>query len=304
MEEERKTEAPSLPDTPRTDAPDQAGPEHQPQGRETAREDGIHEASTEDSNASPSQAAATEEQAAETEPSQEVQEPAEHPEASRLAALEAELEQTRNRLLRIAADFDNYRKRTQKEMARTEERAAEKVLSELLPVLDNLERALEHAGANAQDVEGLRAGVSLVLKQFRDAMAKFGVSPFESKGKPFDPTFHEAVGQVESQEVPAGHVVEEWQRGYLIGDRLMRPALVVVSKEPSSEDEAASDERGEILDLHRESEDATENPSEVEAGETESRDAGTEDSAEAEQPPAGRADLEPRAHARTPDGDD
>jgi molecular chaperone GrpE len=159
----------------------------------------------------------------------------------RLAALEAEKAQlarekqdTWDRLLRTTADLDNVRKRTRREIddARTEARS--KVLREMLPVIDNLERAVEHAEGTqaATGVASLIEGVKLVLRQFAQALERSDVTPVEAVGKPFDPNMHEAISQIETTEHAPGSVVQALQRGYMIGNRLLRPALVVVAKAP------------------------------------------------------------------------
>jgi molecular chaperone GrpE len=159
----------------------------------------------------------------------------------RLARLEAEKAQLAkekqdnwDRLLRTTADLDNVRKRTRREIddARTEARS--KVLREMLPVIDNLERAVEHAegGQGNTGVASLIEGVKLVLRQFAQALERSDVMPVDAVGKPFDPNMHEAISQVETTEHAPGSVVQALQKGYTIGNRLLRPALVVVAKAP------------------------------------------------------------------------
>lgn len=142
-----------------------------------------------------------------------------------------------DRLLRTTADLDNLRKRSRRELddARTEART--KVLREMLPVMDNLERAMEHAQSEATGAGGGGAasvieGVKLVLRQFAQALERCDVVAVEAVGKPFDPNLHEAISQVESAEHAPGSVVQALQKGYTIGNRLLRPALVVVAKAP------------------------------------------------------------------------
>lgn len=144
-----------------------------------------------------------------------------------------ELARLRDQLLRTAADFDNFRKRTRREMADAERRAREDFLRDLLPVFDNLERATAHA-ETATDVRALADGIGLVMRQFIDTLTKLGVERVAAKGQPFDPSLHEAIQQVETSEVPPGTVASEIQAGYRMGDRLVRPALVVVAKPPTS----------------------------------------------------------------------
>jgi molecular chaperone GrpE len=142
---------------------------------------------------------------------------------------EVELARTRERLLRMAADFDNYRKRTRRDISDAERQVQESLLQKLLPTFDNLERAAGHAGS-AQDVKALAEGLQMVLRQFQDALSGLGIERIAAEGKPFDPAAHEAVQHVESAEAAPGEVVKELQAGYRWQGRLLRPALVVVSK--------------------------------------------------------------------------
>jgi molecular chaperone GrpE len=152
----------------------------------------------------------------------------------RIAELEARQKDTHDRLLRSLADLENYKRRVRKEVddARTE--AQGKVLREMLPVVDNLERALSHAEKAGGDVGGIVEGVRLVLRQFSQALERLGVTAIDAKGKPFDPSLHEAVSQAESAELPPGSVLEVLQTGYKIGERLLRPTLAVVSRAPAA----------------------------------------------------------------------
>jgi len=146
-----------------------------------------------------------------------------------LEAAKAENAKLRDQLLRTAADFDNFRKRSRRELADMEKRAREDLLKELLPVFDNLERATSHA-ETATDVKALADGISLVKRQFLDTLSKIGIERIKAQGSPFDPTFHEAVQQFETDEHPPGTVIHEVQAGYIQGDKLVRPAIVVVAK--------------------------------------------------------------------------
>ena len=137
-----------------------------------------------------------------------------------------------DRLARVSADFDNFKKRQAKEKQDAIKFANESVIKELLPVLDNLIRAMQNSG----DLTGsFVEGVKLVAKQFEDTLSKFGVVGFDSLGQPFDPAKHEAVGARPDANVPSQHVAEEYQRGYMLHDRLLRPALVIVSSGPAAE---------------------------------------------------------------------
>jgi molecular chaperone GrpE len=154
----------------------------------------------------------------------------------RVKALEAELEVARaearrehDRWVRERADMDNLKKRAARERADVVKFGTEQVLKDLLPVVDNLQRAVEHAQGGG-DGQPLVEGVALVLKSFLDVLERHGVTRVHAKGKPFDPTHHEAMAQVESAEHAPNSVVEEHQAGYLLHDRLLRPALVTVAK--------------------------------------------------------------------------
>jgi molecular chaperone GrpE len=147
--------------------------------------------------------------------------------------LEAELARTKERLLRTAADFDNYRKRTRRDISEAERRVQESLLSVLVPPFDNLERAAAHA-ESANDVKALAEGLKMVLRQFEDALASAGIQRIVSLGKPFDPAEHEAVQHVVTEDVPPGAVAQELRAGYRWQDRLIRPALVVVAKAPAA----------------------------------------------------------------------
>jgi molecular chaperone GrpE len=142
-----------------------------------------------------------------------------------------------DKYLRALAELDNTRKRLSREKADWLRYGHEGVVKDLLPIIDNLERALEAASA-IQDGEGaetgskgLIEGVALILKQFLDALARHGIVPIESVGKPFDPNLHEAMQRVEREDAAPGTVVQEFLKGYLLHDRLLRPAKVVVSAE-------------------------------------------------------------------------
>lgn len=148
-------------------------------------------------------------------------------------ALAAEVTRLKDQLLRTLADFDNFRKRTRREISEAERVAREEVLRELLPVFDNLERASQHAAGSA-DVQSLADGIQIVMRQFLETLAKLGVERVATVGHPFDPAVHEAVQQVESAELPAGAVAQELLAGYHVGDRLIRPAMVVVARPASS----------------------------------------------------------------------
>lgn len=148
-----------------------------------------------------------------------------------LEQAQAEAKRLKDQLLRTAADFDNFRKRTRKELVDAEQRGTDQLLKEMLPVFDNLERAAQHA-ESATEVQSLADGIRMVMKQFADTLGRLNIERVESIGKPFDPSVHEAIQQLPTDEHPPGSVAAEVQAGYRQGERLIRPALVVVAKAP------------------------------------------------------------------------
>ena len=146
-----------------------------------------------------------------------------------LARKEAELKQVQDRLLRLAAETENARKRLEREKTDGIAFANESLIRNLLPVIDNLESAVAH-GEQEADFQSLMEGVRMTLKGFSDALARFGCNSFDSAEKPFDPNYHEAVAQVEHPDKPDMTVIEEYRKGYTLNDRLLRAAMVVVSK--------------------------------------------------------------------------
>ena len=156
--------------------------------------------------------------------------PAATPE-ERLAALAAERDDMKDRMLRIAAEFENFKKRSRKEQTDSTNEARERVLKDMLEVIDNLERAVAMQTGGNGNVDGpaVPKGVDLVLRLFKQKLERYEVRPFEATGQPFDPRVHEAISRVEHAQVPAGSVAAELQKGYRVGERLLRPALVSVS---------------------------------------------------------------------------
>ncbi len=153
----------------------------------------------------------------------------------RVAALQAERDEIKDRMLRIAADFENWKKRSRKEQIDAEARVRESVLKDMLEVVDNLERATSAYVENgAVDGAAVLKGVNLVLRLFHSKLERYSVKPFEAKGQPFDPHVHEAISQVPTADVPPGSVANELQKGYRIGDKLLRPAIVSVATAPAS----------------------------------------------------------------------
>jgi len=157
--------------------------------------------------------------------------------------LRGEAKAARDRMLRIAADADNTRKRAIKERDEAIKFGQEGLLRDLLTALDNLERTLAHIPSKSEDsvIQGLKEGVGMVLKQFQDTLERHCLTSFSALGESFDPSRHEALGEKETDQAAPGTVLEELHRGYMLHDRLLRAALVTVACEPganASQDEA------------------------------------------------------------------
>jgi molecular chaperone GrpE len=146
----------------------------------------------------------------------------------------AEAARYKDSLLRTAADFDNFRKRTRREVDDARKAGREEFLKEILPVFDNLERGIQ-SSQRATEVKAVADGLLMVLKQFENTLARLQITRVPTVGVMFDPSIHEAIQQVETDEQPAGTVVAEVQPGYMNGERLMRAAMVVVAKPKSAE---------------------------------------------------------------------
>lgn len=146
-----------------------------------------------------------------------------------VADAKAEAQRFKEQWMRSAADFDNFRKRSRKELEDTRKAGREELLKDLLPVFDNLERAMTSA-ERATEVKPVSDGLKLVLRQFVDTLGRSGITKVPTVGLQFDPGLHEAIQQVETDEHPPGTVVAEVQPGYLQGERLIRAAMVVVAK--------------------------------------------------------------------------
>ena len=168
--------------------------------------------------------------------------------AERIADLEQQAADLKDKWLRATADLENHRRRSRRDVEDARADGKKRALAEVLPVVDNLERALQHAeGATSDEAKGIADGVSLVMRQFSQALDRLDVVPIEAEGKPFDPAFHEAMSQVETDELPPGSVAQVLQRGYTLGDKLLRPALVVVAK-AASESGAGAGPNGKAPD--------------------------------------------------------
>jgi molecular chaperone GrpE len=148
---------------------------------------------------------------------------------SEIAQLQKERDDYYDRLLRKTAEFDNYRKRTDRERQQLADTAAADLLKELLPLVDDMERALK-ANAGSDGADAIRRGVELIHKQLLETLRKRGVTPIESLGTDFDPHFHMAVAYEPAEGRRDGEIIEEFTRGYMLGDRLLRPAMVKVAK--------------------------------------------------------------------------
>ncbi len=176
----------------------------------------------------------TAEQAA---PGSEAESKTQSGEAEASASLSAKLIETQNqvkdekdRYIRLQAEFENFKKRIAKENSEKFKYYHMSLIKEFLPALDSLERAIEHAQKDNSTVEAMLEGIQMVYKLSQEALEKFGVSQVKAVGEVFDPTLHQAIGTVESESVPENHVVDAFQVGYLLHDRVVRPAMVRVSK--------------------------------------------------------------------------
>lgn len=156
--------------------------------------------------------------------------------AEQLIVSQNEARHNWDQYLRARAELENFRKRAQRDREEAIRFANDNLLKEMIPVLDNLERALEHAGAVSGEGQALVEGVSMTVTLFRKVLESSGVKAIAAVGSPFDPNLHQAMGQVESAEQTPNTVVSEFQKGYLLNERLLRPALVLVAKAPSASD--------------------------------------------------------------------
>ncbi len=146
-----------------------------------------------------------------------------------LDKLKTERDTLLDRLARLQAEFENARKRSAREQQEFREYALADAVKELLPTLDSFERALQTSGGEKSDFRG---GVELIHKQLQDALIKLGLRPIPARGEPFDPHLHQAIEMIETREAPDHHVLDELQRGYKLKDRLLRPSMVRVARNP------------------------------------------------------------------------
>lgn len=163
-----------------------------------------------------------------------------HSSTDQLAATMAERDQNYERFLRSQAELDNYRKRVQRERDEERRYAALPVVRDLLPIIDNLRRALEVAKVGGS-LEGLEEGIELVLKQMDEVLARSGARPIEAVGQPFDPHLHAALQQIPTSEQPPMTVLQEVERGYVLHDRVVRPSRVLIAAPPSPESPESSE---------------------------------------------------------------
>lgn len=157
---------------------------------------------------------------------------------------EAELAELNDKHLRLYAEFENYKKRVNKEREELVKYGNESLLYELLPVIDNLEMALKHSADNTS--EGLVKGVEITLREFQRTVEKFGLMPIPATGKPFDPAVHHAMSQVERPDTEEGTVVDELRKGYIYKERVLRPSMVTVSKKAETKNQDENNIKIEI----------------------------------------------------------
>jgi molecular chaperone GrpE len=156
--------------------------------------------------------------------------------AEKLQLKEQEAQENYDRLLRVSAEFENYKKRASRDMEEFRKYSNQSLIKEMLSVVDNLELAMNSTNGHEAIEKGLLDGLAMTHKEIIKVFEKFSVKPIDAKGQPFDPAFHEAVMQEETDEFPANTVINELQKGYLIHDRLLRPAMVVVASAKEKKD--------------------------------------------------------------------
>ncbi|HON08697.1 MAG TPA: nucleotide exchange factor GrpE [Verrucomicrobiota bacterium] len=170
-----------------------------------------------------------------TEPKREEQKPPEikKEDLDHLIQKASKVDEYYDKMLRISADFDNYRKRMARERHNTIQFANESLVDKLLPVLDNLEAALNATNANNITVDSLKTGVTMVLNQLKNILSEAGLEEINAINQPFDPMVHEAISEQETTDVQPGYVVSQIRKGYKFHSKLLRPATVVVAKAPT-----------------------------------------------------------------------
>lgn len=155
-----------------------------------------------------------------------------NPDAHELASARAQAAENFDRMVRLTADFDNFKKRAAREREEVRRATYESLLSRLIPVLDNFEMALVAADQPQSNIQSIRSGVSMIYQQLKGVFSDAGLEEISSQGLPFDPALHEAVSEQESTSHPEGTVIHQIRKGYRLRERLLRPASVVVSKLP------------------------------------------------------------------------
>jgi molecular chaperone GrpE len=139
------------------------------------------------------------------------------------------------RLVRATADFDNFRKRATREKQESIRFANEALLEKLIPVIDNFDMALAAAqNGQSEATQSLHTGINMIYQQFRQTLKDSGLEEIDATGKPFDPNIHEAVSQLDSEDIPEGQVVQQLRKGYILRDRLIRPATVIIARKPAA----------------------------------------------------------------------
>jgi molecular chaperone GrpE len=164
---------------------------------------------------------------------------------TRIEELEKEVEANYDRFIRVTADFENYKKRIAREMSDLRKFANENILKDMLSAVDNLERAIESGSKQDSEKQTLLEGVEITLKDLFRIFEKYGVKDFKSEGEPFNPVFHQAMMQEQTNDYPDNTVLNELQKGYTIHERLLRPAMVVVAKNASDKQFDETDETEE-----------------------------------------------------------
>jgi len=164
----------------------------------------------------------------------------------KVESIKQEAKENHDRLLRVSAEFENYQKRAAREMNDFRKFATESFVKAMLPVVDNLDRAIESSSNDKHADSSMLEGVNMTLKEILKVFEQFGVKPFESVGKTFDPSLHQAVMQEETETHPENSVVKELQKGYMMHDRLLRPAMVVVSKTKTTPENQKNTDQEEI----------------------------------------------------------
>jgi molecular chaperone GrpE len=162
------------------------------------------------------------------------------PSTGEIEKTQKELSEINDKYVRLYAEFDNYKRVVSKEKEELIKYSHEEILKELLSVIDHLELALQHSADNDAS-SALAEGVEITLKELKNTLDKFGLVSIDAEGKPFDPFFHHAMTQIETDKEKENIVVEEFRKGYMLRDRVIRPAFVGVSKKPANKDEDTGD---------------------------------------------------------------